>query len=83
MTKYLGVLFLLVPGIAWAAPCSSALSVNARLVYDASLPALTPGTTVRDAVTAKTKELVMEGKLTQSDARPAAQEAGRCLMQGH
>jgi hypothetical protein len=61
--------------------CAAKLSPEAKLVYSATIGAVTTQATLKDTVTSKTRSLVMGGKLSRSAARPAAEAAGACLKQ--
>jgi hypothetical protein len=59
--------------------CAAGLPPGSHAIYDQSLPAVLNGQTVRDAVTASARSMVMNGGMARGDARPAAEAAGRCL----
>ena len=67
-----------VPASAAAPSCAAALSPNARMIFDAVVAAPSKAS-LKDRVTSRTKSLVLSGRLSRSDARPAALEAGSCL----
>ncbi|MCB8837066.1 hypothetical protein [Aurantimonas sp. VKM B-3413] len=58
--------------------CAAGLSANARMIFDAVVAAPSKAS-LKDRVTSKTKSLVLSGRLSRSQARPAAVEAGTCL----
>ncbi|HTZ35659.1 MAG TPA: hypothetical protein VMB84_06500 [Stellaceae bacterium] len=62
-----------------ASQCAAALPPNSKLLYDKSLPAVLGGTSIRDALTASARALVLGGSMSRNDARPAAQTAAPCL----
>lgn len=87
MTRLIA-LAMLVAAIAPAAAdetsartCAGKLGKDARQIYDAVVPGVTPSANLRDLVTAKTRELVIGGKINRSVAEPAALAAGECLKQ--
>ncbi|HQT76978.1 MAG: hypothetical protein B7Z80_04725 [Rhodospirillales bacterium 20-64-7] len=59
-------------------PCVAQLSPPARKIFDAVQAGPTTGT-LRERISTQTRNLVMEGELTRSHARPAAEEAADCL----
>ncbi|HEX2939616.1 MAG TPA: hypothetical protein VHO91_23325 [Rhodopila sp.] len=58
--------------------CAATLSPSARKIYDAVQAGPTTGT-LRERISNQTRNLVMEGEVTRSHARPAAEEAADCL----
>ena len=64
---------------ASAAVCSAGLSSDAKLIYDQTAPTVKPATTIKDALSAVVRPMVMNGSMTQAVARPAAEAAGECL----
>ncbi|MGQ9367925.1 hypothetical protein [Azospirillum sp. ST 5-10] len=74
--------FVPAPALADAAAadnCAAALPADAKMIYDATRPSIAPGVKIADEIRAATRPLVMGGKLSRSDARPAAEAAGKCL----
>jgi hypothetical protein len=59
--------------------CAQGLPADSKMIYDASIKAMTSLATLRDTVTSQTRSLVMSGKISQDAARPAAEKAGTCL----
>jgi hypothetical protein len=66
---------------ASADACAAKLSPEAKEIYAASIGSVAPGVDMREVVRGKTRALVMSGKLTRDQARPAAEAAGACLKQ--
>jgi hypothetical protein len=60
--------------------CAANLSGDAKTIYNAVAPQMGPGASVRDLVTQQTRALVQGGTIAQGNARPAAEQAGQCLM---
>jgi hypothetical protein len=76
--------FLAAPSLASKAAadaCAAQLSPEAKQVYAATIGEVKPGIDLRETVRAKTKGLVIGGKLGRDQARPAAEAAGACLKQ--
>jgi hypothetical protein len=61
--------------------CAAKLQADAKLVYAAAIGAVAPGVDLREMVRSKTRALVIGGKLSRGQARPAAEAAGVCLKQ--
>jgi len=59
--------------------CAKGLPADSRMIYDASVQNMRSLATLRDTVVAETRSLVMSGKISEADARPAAERAGTCL----
>ncbi|WP_201833555.1 hypothetical protein [Microvirga zambiensis] len=59
--------------------CAMGLPADSRMIYDASVRNMKSLDTLRDTVVAETRSLVMSGKISEADARPAAEKAGTCL----
>jgi hypothetical protein len=66
---------------AAADACAAKLPANAKMIYAATITSVTPGANLQDVVRSKTRSLVMDGKISRGDARPAAEAAGACLKQ--
>jgi hypothetical protein len=66
-------------GSGGAAHCAAGLPADSRIIYDASVRNMKGLDTLRDTVVAQTKSLVEAGKISEADARPAAEKAGTCL----
>lgn len=82
--RLLAVLLILVPGAALADlkaanTCSASLSPQGKMIYDATQPRIKPGVKIADEIKAATRPLVMGGKMSRSEAQPAAEAAGKCL----
>lgn len=67
-----------VPG-AGANACAAKLPKDARTIYDATLPKVTPGADLRDVVTNSTRDLAMAGSINRGSARQSATQAAQCL----
>ncbi len=50
--------------------CAAKLSPDAKAVYAATIGSVKPGVDLTAVVTAKTRDLVMAGKLSRGNARP-------------
>jgi len=61
--------------------CAAALPPASKALYDASLAEVLGGQAPKDALTGNARAMVMSGKLSRADARPAAEAAAPCLMQ--
>ncbi|WP_336487368.1 hypothetical protein [Methylobacterium nigriterrae] len=66
-------------GSGAAAHCAAGLPADSRIIYDASIRNMKSLETLRDTVVAQTRSLVEAGKISEADARPAAERAGTCL----
>ena len=64
---------------AAATTCASGLSKDAKAIFDASLPKVTPGVDLRSVVTSTTRSLAFSGTIDRGTARESAVEAGACL----
>jgi hypothetical protein len=64
-----------------AAACAAKLPAEARTIYQAAAPQVTPGTDLVTVLKSTTRSLVMNGKIARSGARPAARAAYPCLKQ--
>jgi hypothetical protein len=64
--------------VAGVKPCAAALSSPARKIYDAVQAGSKEGT-LRERISSQTRDLVMEGEVKRSDARPSAEQAADCL----
>lgn len=60
--------------------CAANLGGDAKTIYNAVAPQMGPGASVKDLVTQQTRALVQGGKIAQGNARPAAEQAGQCLL---
>jgi hypothetical protein len=59
--------------------CAAGLPADSKMIYDASLRNMKSLETLRDTVVSETRSLVEAGRITELDARPAAERAGTCL----
>lgn len=64
---------------AAADSCATHLPANSKLIYAASIGAVAPGVDLKEVVRAKTRSLVIGGKVVRSEAQAAAEAAGACL----
>ncbi|MBU6320579.1 MAG: hypothetical protein KGS00_13105 [Alphaproteobacteria bacterium] len=70
-------------GPAEARACADALSAESRMIYDAAAPEVKPGEKPAGVIRAKTRGLVMSGKLARDGAQAKAEAAGACLLKLH
>ncbi|KAB1068928.1 hypothetical protein [Methylobacterium planeticum] len=66
-------------GGAAAAHCAAGLPPDSKIIYEASVRNMKSLETLRDTVVAQTRSLVEAGKVSEAEARPAAEKAGTCL----
>ena len=59
--------------------CAASLKPEARTIYDATAPLVGIGQDMRQAMTATTSQLAINGKIDRATARESAQAAGLCL----
>jgi hypothetical protein len=64
---------------ASADACATTLSPPSQMIYQATAPDIHKGVNIKDVVTSHTRQLVMDGKLELSIARPSAMAAATCL----
>ncbi len=64
---------------AAAVKCRAGLAPDAKLIYDAAFPLVTPTTVIRDVLKQQTRSLVIAGKVKRATARDNAKAAGECL----
>jgi len=64
---------------AAAQACAAKLPPEAKVIYDAAAPKVTPTTDMRDLLKSTTFGLIMQGEVKQADARPSAMAAAQCL----
>jgi hypothetical protein len=64
---------------AAAAACASKLSKEGQMLYEKAAPTVSPSNNIKDALTAVARPLVMNGTLSRSVARDAAEAAGECM----
>jgi hypothetical protein len=67
------------PASAVSMTCAKALPADSRMIYDATVKNMKGLDTIRETVVAQTRAMVMSGKISQANARPAAEAAGTCL----
>lgn len=60
--------------------CAASLPADSKLIYAASIGAVAPGVDLKEVVRAKTRSLVIGGKVSRGEAQAAAQAAGACLV---
>ncbi|SHO63362.1 hypothetical protein SAMN02745172_01357 [Pseudoxanthobacter soli DSM 19599] len=77
---------IIAPGAAFAdaasaGACAQKLAPDARQIYDATAPQVTPGVDLKSVVTTATKKLAMAGTISRGDARSSAMSAVQCLQQ--
>jgi hypothetical protein len=86
MRNWLFVAVLILPssiceaGREEADTCARGLPANSRTVYGASVDEMRPGANNRQVVMETTDKLIIQGKISRNEARPAAEAAGKCLM---
>lgn len=59
--------------------CAAGLNTDAQTIYAAAAAQVAPGADVRSVVKSTTEGLVRAGTVSMSNARPAAEAAGKCL----
>lgn len=64
---------------AASSQCRGTLDPEATLIYDKTLPLVTPKAVLKDVVRSQTRALVSDGKVTMASARKSAEAAGECL----
>ena len=64
---------------AAAAACASKLSKEGQMLYNQAAPTVSPTNSIKDALTAVARPLVMNGTMSRSAARDAAEAAGECM----
>lgn len=64
---------------AAAQACAAQLPPEAKAIYEAAAPKITPTTDMRDLLKSTTFGLIMQGEVKQADARPSAMAAAKCL----
>jgi hypothetical protein len=65
---------------AAANACAAHLDKDAKAIYDATLPEVTPGADLRELLTSNTRRLAMSGTISFGDARQSATAASECLQ---
>lgn len=64
---------------AAANTCAGGLSKDAKAIFDATLPKVTPGVDLKSVVTSTTRSLAFAGTIDRGTARESATAAGACL----
>lgn len=59
--------------------CAAKLPADAKIIYAETIGSVATASNMQDVVRSKTRSLVMSGKLSRGQARPAAEAAGACL----
>ncbi len=59
--------------------CAAGLNTDGQTIYAAAAPQVAPGVDLRSVVKSATEGLVRAGTISMSNARPAAEAAGKCL----
>jgi hypothetical protein len=62
-----------------AQACASTLAPESKAIYDVSAADVAAGAEIKATLEAKTRALVMDGKVVRSSARSSAEAAGTCL----
>ena len=75
---------ILVSTTAWAdaqkaQSCAGGLAAESKIIYEASVADVKAGNDIKSVLEAKTRSLVIDGKVTRSSARESAEAAGACL----
>ena len=84
LAAFIAMLFAAGPALAGkpeAAACAANLQGDARTIYDATAKDVVAGVDLRAVVRKSVTELVMQGTVAQSTAKPNAQAAGKCLLE--
>jgi len=64
-----------------ATACAANLSPDAKAIFDATLPKVTPTSDLRSQLTSSTRSLAIAGTISRGNARQSATEAAQCLQQ--
>ena len=64
---------------AAAAACAAKLSKEGQMLYNQAAPTVSPANSIKDALTATARPLVMNGTMSRTTARDAAEAAGECM----
>lgn len=80
----LAALFISLPGLAFADReaadrCASALQPAGKALYEKALPQLLTGHSLREALTASARSMVVSGLLHRDASHSASEQAGGCL----
>jgi hypothetical protein len=65
---------------AAANACAGRLDKDAKAIYDATLPEVTPDADLRSLLTSHTRRLAMSGTISFGNARQSATAASECLQ---
>ena len=81
----LAAVLALLPTIAFADQksadaCAAKLPPNSAALYSASLAKVSSGANIADTLRSNARGMVLGGKLSRADAKPAAEAAGNCLL---
>lgn len=60
--------------------CAANLTTDGRTIYSTTVAQVQPGSDLRALIKASTEALVRNGTVSMSNARPAAEAAGKCLQ---
>lgn len=60
--------------------CAAKLTPDAKVIFDKTLPQVTPASNLRDLLSSSTRSLVMSGTVKRASARQSATAAGHCLQ---
>ncbi len=66
---------------AKATACAAKLTPDAKLIFDKTLPQVTPTADLRSLLTTNTRSLAMAGTISRANARTSATAAAQCLQQ--
>lgn len=64
---------------AAAEACAGDLTPHGKMIYEATKPRIKPGVVIADELRSAVRPMVMGGKMSRSEAQPAAEAAGKCL----
>jgi hypothetical protein len=64
---------------AAAAACAAKLSPEGQMLFNQASPKVTPTNDIKEALTSVARPLVMNGTMSRSTARDAAEAAGECM----
>jgi hypothetical protein len=59
--------------------CAAKLPKESAAIYSNTVAQISPGVSIKDVVVGVTRSMVMAGRLSRANARPAAEAAGSCL----
>ena len=66
--------------VAEANACAASLPKDAKMIFDATLPQMTPDADLRELLTASTRKLAFAGDISLANARESATAASKCLQ---